>query len=121
MGVDSGETNPLRSRLCHQEETKFQRPSQDSGNLVVNFIPCAAMSETSSNCWISGMVQKQVTARGGWGRRPEAGPPEGRPPELRPPPWGLTGYCQLDPSHPAFVTCGSMILNHAGQCPGIYA
>src|SRR5271157_1534258 len=27
------------------------------------------------------------------------------PPDPRPPRWGLAGYCQLDPSHPAIVTC----------------
>jgi hypothetical protein len=35
-GIGSGETSPLRSRSCHQEETTFRRRSQDSGISVVN-------------------------------------------------------------------------------------
>ena len=35
------------------------------------------------------------------------------PPDPRPPRWGLAGYCQLDPSHPALVTRGLLMLNHA--------
>src|SRR5208337_1450264 len=46
------------------------------------------------------MVQKQVTPRGSWGRRPRATPPDPRLPR-----WGLAGCRQLDPSHPALVTC----------------
>jgi hypothetical protein len=38
MVVNPGGTNPLRSRLCHQEETKFLRRFQDSGNLVVHSV-----------------------------------------------------------------------------------
>ena len=46
---------------------------------------------------------------GGWGRRPQRDAPRSEAS-----PWGLAGYCQLDPSHPASVTRGSVILNHAG-------
>ena len=47
---------------------------------------------------------------GGWGRRPQ-----GDAPRSEASPWGLAGNCQLDPSHPVFVTCGIMILNHASS------
>ena len=55
-----------------------------------------------------GMVQEQATTRvaGVDARR-------ATPPDLGPLHWGLAGNCQLDPSHPAFVTCGIMNLNHA--------
>ena len=36
--IGSARTNPLRSRSCHQEENRFQRRSQDSGNPVVESV-----------------------------------------------------------------------------------
>ena len=56
----------------------------------------------------SGLVQMRVTAPGGWGRRPEVDAP-GVP---RPAP-GACPRCQLDPSHPQFVTRHRLPLNHA--------
>jgi len=38
MVVGPGETNPMRSRLYHQEETTFLRHSQGSGDSVVNSV-----------------------------------------------------------------------------------
>src|SRR5208283_3611562 len=48
----------------------------------------------------TGMVQTQVIAQGCLGSTPEGR----RSPDPRPARWGLTGWCQLDPSHPALVT-----------------
>ena len=36
MVLASSETDSMRSRLCHQEETRFLRRFQDSGNLILN-------------------------------------------------------------------------------------
>ena len=36
IGLARQGTNPLQSRLCHEEETRFLRRSQDSDNLIVN-------------------------------------------------------------------------------------
>src|SRR5271157_810318 len=38
LRLGSGITNPLRSRSCHQEKSKFHSNSQDSGNPVVNSV-----------------------------------------------------------------------------------
>ena len=46
------------------------------------------------------MVQKQVTPRGGWGRRPKGDAPRSEASAL-----GAAGCRQLDPSHPALITC----------------
>jgi hypothetical protein len=51
------------------------------------------------------MVQQRVTAQGGWGRRPKGDAPDPRPPR-----WGLAGYCNLDPSHPAGVECANHVI-----------
>ena len=51
----------------------------------------------------------RVTAPGGWGRRPEVDAPGGP----RPTP-GARWRCQLDPSHPQFVTRHRLPLNQAG-------
>ena len=56
----------------------------------------------------SGLVQMRVTAPGGWGRRPEVDAPGGP----RPTP-GACPRCQLDPSHPQFVTRHRLPLNQA--------
>ena len=54
MVLASSETNSMRSRLCRQEETKFLRRFQDSGNFVVH-------SDMSGSCGCS----SQFGARSG--------------------------------------------------------
>jgi hypothetical protein len=60
-----------------------------------------------------GTVQKRVTAQGGWGRRPAGDAPRSEASAL-----GLAGYCQLDPSHPAIVTCEGSDFE---PCPSLFA
>ena len=55
-----------------------------------------------------GMVQKQVAPQEWPGRRPE-----GDAPRSEASAWGLARRGELDPSHPALVTCKMLKLNHA--------